>query len=169
MRRCAIPLFLTFLSVTTFAQNNTGVPSKRDSIESIKSVMRQTGKVTTMGIGPAALPSRQYSRFLFLLSCCNEYELYELATDTSANLRVYGLIGLLYLKSKRAKEIKAMLLQDNTISKVHYGCISDSWQIKKTVKELKYWYSKSHDVSIKNYLSRTQSFFTYAQLLESGN
>jgi hypothetical protein len=61
------------------------------------------------------------------------------------------------------KEVKKKLLNDNSIVSVHYGCIKDQWSVRKILREMKYWYSKYYEETIRSYMENGL-LYSYAEL-----
>ncbi|HLY70150.1 MAG TPA: hypothetical protein VKR53_10515 [Puia sp.] len=103
------------VSVACLSQQEMVLRSRTDSIEYIKSRMREDGRVTTYAVGVHGNISVQYLRFLYLLQTLNLNESLELAKDSSACLRVYGYAALDYRHYKEIKKIKSLLMQDTSL------------------------------------------------------
>lgn len=99
--------------------------------------MYTNGEVTTKGIGVGGETSKQYSRFVYLITLKNSDELLKLAEASSGCVRVYAYMGLLYKGYSQLKEIKNKLLKDQTQLNTRTGCMRETTMVNLLIKGIK--------------------------------
>ncbi len=143
MKCTAIILLSIFLAVNfSKGQATRTLSTRRDSVELVKALMRENGDLTSHLIGSSAYPSKQYYRFLFLLSTLTTPEILELSKDSSACIRAYAYAGLVHNRYRKIKEIESQLKNDSSRVKVHFGCNGGHVYLYAVPESLKQWYHR---------------------------
>jgi hypothetical protein len=127
-------LILLTLSFSSFSQ-----VSAVDSIETLKEIVRHENSISMPGIGYGGVPSRQWYSSAFLISLVNPDELVQMINDTSASLRLYAFIGLVYNNYSELSSIKKQLSSDTTILRSFEGCIIDRTTVSYAVNHIEEW------------------------------
>ena len=133
-----------FVFAFSIANAQIGIPAKlcSDSIELVKSMMRQDKEFTSYGTGHGGTISKQYQRFLFLLNRLSIDEFLELSSDSSVCLRLYAYTGLVHKRHKGIKQVKSTLLSDSTEIPIMIGCGGGNVYMFAVFNRFNQWYER---------------------------
>lgn len=103
--------------------------------------MRKNGSVTSYSTGISGTQSKQFQRFIYLITNLTSDEFLELTKDTSTCLRIYAYAGLTYNRYKKVALLKPMFQKDSTLISYMAGCLGGNVRANAIISNLKQWYS----------------------------
>lgn len=143
MLKNILPILILLIIVSDLqAQADKSQKPPSDSIEVVKTLMRNDGSVTSYATGIGGTQSKQFQRFIYLVDHLNSDQLLELTRDTSTCLRIYAYAGLTYYRYKKIAAIKQQFQNDTTLIPYMAGCLGGNVRASAIISNLKQWYSR---------------------------
>ncbi|ANE51711.1 hypothetical protein [Flavisolibacter tropicus] len=141
-----VKLFIVILLLccghSSIAQNSAQLKSQADSVEYVKTKMRQLREVNSYAIGFAGQQSMQFQGFLFLLNTLDNEQWLKLTKDTSACLRAYAYAALVHNRHKGMTDVEKNFLKDSTQVPVMFGCIGGDMTVAALVANVSNFYNR---------------------------
>jgi hypothetical protein len=116
--------------------------SRADSIEFVKSRMRQNGEIQSYAFGVSGQVSMQFQGFVYLTQTLSVEELALLQSDSSMVLQIYSYAALVHKRYKHTKEILAKFRSDSTLVPVMMGCGGGNMNTWAIVNDLSGFYNR---------------------------
>ena len=135
-------IILVCLAEVALGQTQSILASRSDSIEFVKTKLRESGQVTSYSTGIKAKVSLQYQRFIYLVGTLSDSELLELVSDSSACVRIYGYAGITHRKHAATGKIGEILKKDRTKVRFMFGCVAGTNTVASVAAQIDQFYNR---------------------------
>ena len=156
--RIILTIFLVSSLLVSRGQNSLSLTSKADTINYLINLIQKDGLVSSPGTDFAGAPSKQYCRFVFLLSMTDNNQLLDLLNNSKGCLRIYAFMGLYHNKYDLLYKTKEILKSDSTEVSSVSGCLYGTTTIAKAVDEIEQWYWKFQTDQLLSLISSNKEF-----------
>ncbi|RYZ25884.1 MAG: hypothetical protein EOO10_17070 [Chitinophagaceae bacterium] len=149
------------LSVEGWSQLATNNKSRLDSLQKLKTVLRERNVVSSPLVGYAGGNSPYWHSFAFLTLLSNQAELLEMTHDKSPAVRLYGYIGLLHKKYVDTASVRKRLSSDTAQVVSFVSCVVDEITVAQGLEEIYNWYDEKRTAETIALIQTDQKYRTH--------
>jgi hypothetical protein len=143
------------LSLFSYSQQQA---KRIDSIQKLKLILQTDNVVSTQNVGYAALPSKYWYAFAYLLLMSDNEELLAMTHDSTAAIRFYAYIGLIHNKYSDISMVKTRLMQDSAGFVTFIGCVISGTTIESGTKSIEDWYNEKSTLEVLTRLGKDKKY-----------
>ena len=135
-----LTIFLLTQTIFCFCQRIKKPYSHSDSVNILKSVIRDKNILTYSVGGYGGSPMRPWYAFVFIISIADNYELLTMTRDSNACVKIYGYLGLYHNNYSNIHEITTILSDDTTTVNAIEGCMIFPTTVGRVISEINDWF-----------------------------